>query len=60
MPGPVFLEGDRIELRTVEEDDLDFLQATINDPAVRRTISNRSPINGTQEREWYEERCSSD
>jgi RimJ/RimL family protein N-acetyltransferase len=58
MPGPVFLEGDGIELRTVEEEDLEFLQATINDPAVRRYLGNRPPINGRQEREWYEERCS--
>ncbi|WP_458208291.1 GNAT family N-acetyltransferase [Haladaptatus sp. NG-SE-30] len=60
MPGPVFLEGDRIELRTVEEEDLDFLQTTINDPAVRRYLASRSPINGQQEQEWYEERCSND
>ncbi|RBI63740.1 GNAT family N-acetyltransferase [halophilic archaeon] len=60
MPGPVFLEGDGIELRTVEEEDLEFLQATINDPAVREYLGGRPPINGRQEREWYEERCSND
>ncbi|GKZ13207.1 GNAT family protein [Haladaptatus sp. T7] len=58
MPGPVFLYGDRIELRTVEAEDLDFLQETINDPNVRRFLGSRSPINGEQEREWYEERAS--
>ena len=60
MPGPVFLEGDGVELRTVEEEDLDFLQETINDPRVRRHLGSRDPINGKQEREWYEERASSD
>lgn len=60
MPGPVFLEGDGIELRTVEEEDLEFLQETINDPNVRRTLGARTPINGHQEREWYEERGSGD
>ncbi|MFC7155872.1 GNAT family N-acetyltransferase [Halomarina halobia] len=60
MPGPTFLRGDSVTLRTVEEEDLDFLQRTINDPAVRRFLSARAPINGRQEREWYEERGSSD
>lgn len=54
MPGPTFLADERVELRTIEEEDLDFLQATVNDPAVRPTIGSRSPINGWQEREWYE------
>ena len=60
MPGPIFLEGDRVELRTVEEEDLDFLQATINDQSVRHYLGARDPINGHQEQEWYEERCSDD
>lgn len=60
MPGPVFLEGDRIELRTVEEEDLDFLQGTINDPSVRRFLTTYNPINGHQEQEWYEEHGSSE
>lgn len=58
MPGPTFLRGDRIELRTIEEDDLDFLQGTMNDPTVRRYLGSRSPINGEQERKWFEERAS--
>ena len=58
MPGPVFLEGERVELRTIEEEDLSFLQETINDPSVRQFIGSRNPVNGHQEREWYEERGS--
>lgn len=60
MPGPVFLAGDRVELRTIEEEDLDFLQQTLNDPAVRQFLSDHGPINGEQEREWYEESSSDD
>ncbi|HET7325231.1 MAG TPA: GNAT family protein [Halococcus sp.] len=60
MPGPIFLEGDRVDLRTVEEEDLDFLQTTLNDPTVRRFLGNHGPINGEQEQEWYEESCSDD
>ena len=60
MPGPVFLASDRVELRTIEEEDLDFLQQTLNDPTVRQFLGNHGPINGEQEREWYEESCSDD
>ncbi|WP_435358075.1 GNAT family N-acetyltransferase [Haloarchaeobius sp. DFWS5] len=35
MPGPVFLQDDRVELRPVEDEDLDDLQRMRNDPEVR-------------------------
>ena len=54
MPGPVFLAGDRIALRTIEEEDLDFLQEGINDPSVWRAIGSSEPINGPQEQEFFE------
>lgn len=54
MPGPVFLNGDRITLRTVEEEDLDFLQENINDHSVWRAIGSSSPTNAPQEREFFE------
>lgn len=38
MPGPVFIETERLELRTVEEEDATFLQAAENHPDVRRYI----------------------
>lgn len=60
MPGPIFLDGDRVSLRTVEEEDLDFLQETLNDSTVRHYLGGRTPINSQQEREWFEERASSD
>ncbi|MFB6361134.1 MAG: GNAT family N-acetyltransferase [Halobacteriales archaeon] len=55
MPGAVYLEGEGLVLRTIEEDDLEFLRDTINDPAVRRHLPNRLPLNLEGEREFYED-----
>lgn len=60
MPGAVFLRGDDVTLRTVEEEDLEFIQDYVNDPDVRAGLSMSMPINGEQEREYFEERISSD
>lgn len=54
MPGPVFLDGDSIELRTIEEEDLDFLQAGVNDPSVWRAIGSPTPVNASQEADFFE------
>jgi ribosomal-protein-alanine N-acetyltransferase len=54
MPGPVFLDGDRIELRTIEEEDLEFLQEGVNDPSVWRAIGRADPVNGPQEEGFFE------
>ncbi|MFB6360029.1 MAG: GNAT family N-acetyltransferase [Halobacteriales archaeon] len=45
MPGAVFLEGDRIELRTVEEGDIDFLQTGMNHPEIRPYAGADTPSN---------------
>ncbi|MFW5896135.1 MAG: GNAT family N-acetyltransferase [archaeon] len=58
MPGPRFLEGDRVDLHTIEEEDISFLQEMINDPDVRRFVSRYEPVNGRQERAWFEEQVS--
>lgn len=55
MPGPVFIRGDTVALRTVEKEDLEFLQARVNDPAIRRPLGGDRPINFEQEREFFEE-----
>jgi ribosomal-protein-alanine N-acetyltransferase len=60
MPGAVFLSGDRVDLRTIEESDLDFLQEAINDPAIRQHLTIRRPVNREQEEEWFEEQVTSD
>lgn len=54
MPGPVFLDGEPIGLRTIEEGDIDFLQQTINDPRVRASLAPVRPTNRTEERNWVE------
>lgn len=60
MPGATFLRGDRVTLRTIEEEDLQFLRETLNEPEVRRYLGQQTPTNMHQEREWFEERGSSD
>lgn len=60
MPGPVFLEGDRVTLRPIEEEDLEFLQAQVNDPRIWRAIGRSRPINADQERDFYENVVCSD
>ena len=55
MPDAVFLPGDRVDLRPIEEDDLEFLQREINDPRVWRAIGGSRPINRAQEREFFED-----
>jgi RimJ/RimL family protein N-acetyltransferase len=45
MPGPVFIEGDRITLRTIEDDDIGFLQEGMNHPAVRQHAGGDLPYN---------------
>lgn len=54
MPGPPFLSGEHVELRTIETHDLDFLQEGVNDPSVWRPIGRPSPVNEQQEQEFLE------
>lgn len=60
MPGSVFLDGEQVTLRTVEEDDLEFLQRNMNDASVRRSIGFAAPINAAQEQEWFERMSEGD
>jgi RimJ/RimL family protein N-acetyltransferase len=55
MPGPVFIPGDSVDLHTIEEEDLEFLQESVNDPQVWRRIGRNHPVNAQQEREFFEE-----
>ena len=54
MPGPTFLPGDGIDLHTVEEPDLEFLQEIINDPRVWRWLFTATPKRMADEEKWYE------
>lgn len=60
MPGPVFLSDDRVELRTVEAEDLDFLAEWRNDPAVRQWMPRAHPTDGATLRERFEGYLSDD
>ncbi len=55
MPGSVFIEGDDVNLRTIEEEDLPFLQQAVNDPRVWRAIGWPHPVNAAQEETFFEE-----
>ncbi|WP_415379544.1 GNAT family N-acetyltransferase [Halosimplex sp. TS25] len=55
MPGPAFLRGERVTLRPPEDEDLDFLQRTHNDPDVRRSMPRVHPQNREATREEYVE-----
>ena len=43
MPGARFLEGERVALRTVEDEDAEFLLRNRNDPEVRRWMPSAHP-----------------
>ena len=58
MPGALFLRGNDIALRTIEEADVEFLRDAINHPRVREGLTTAYPINAEQEREYFEERIS--
>lgn len=54
MPGAVFIEGEKITLRTVEEEDLEKLRDIVNQYDVRRFIGHREPLNLEDEKDWFE------
>lgn len=58
MPGPAFRSGDRVDLCTVEEDDLDFLGDLRNDPEIRRRMTMVQPENAERLETWFEEHVS--
>jgi len=56
----MFAAGDSVALHTVEDEDLEFLAAARNDPAIRRPLTVNRPSNGEQVREFFENAISSD
>ncbi len=55
MPGPAFLEGDDVVLRTIERDDLAFCQEAMNDPRVRGGFDAHAPVTMDDEEGWYDD-----
>ncbi|MBY6294263.1 GNAT family N-acetyltransferase [Nanohaloarchaea archaeon H01] len=60
MPGKVFLEGDKVNLRTIEEEDIDFL-TEVNNPNVWEWLGSVSkPQNREQQKQFFENAICSD
>lgn len=61
MPGALFLEGDEINLRTIEKEDLEFLTNNINHPKVGKNVAAVfKPRNKQQQKQFFEDVISSD
>lgn len=54
MESDIFLRGERIDLRTVEKDDIEFLKNNINDPKVRKDLGQHTPYNRDKGEEFVE------
>ena len=54
MSTPVFIRGERVDLRPVEASHVPFLQRLVNDPNVRETLGSVLPYNERQQTEWLE------
>ena len=56
MPGPAFLTGEAVDLRTFEEDDVPFVRDTVNDARVWRYLGGQvTPTNLATERRFFEQ-----
>lgn len=57
MPGHIFLEGDRLSLRTVTADDYDYVARQLTHPDLRKNGLEdlRSPITSQDVADWVEE-----
>lgn len=60
MPGTAFLRGDRVVLRTVEDEDTEVIQRAHNEPAFRDGLLFRYPSNRTMIEQEIEERAEKD
>ena len=54
MESDIFIKGERLDLRTVEKDDIPFLKKNINDPEVRKDLGQHTPYNQDKEEEFVE------
>ena len=60
MPGPVFISGERVELRVTEREDVEFLQRARSDPELRRPLTYTEPRTREQIEEFYENTIAAD
>lgn len=54
MPGPIFYNGERIELRTIEDEDHEFVRRHSNDHRLREWFGTRTPRSDEQIAGWLE------
>ncbi|SDQ72033.1 GNAT family N-acetyltransferase [Halopelagius longus] len=54
MPGPVFLESDRLSLRTVESEDREFIRSHWNSPELRHWFAKTDPIDSERLSDFLE------
>lgn len=55
MPGPVFLEGEDVTLRPVEEEDVEFVQRNMNHPGIWRPALDVNPMNREAAEDFFED-----
>lgn len=60
MPGPVFLTGEAVSLRTVEDEDLSFIHETINSPGIWKTMQPARPYTSAEVRDLFASDVDSD
>lgn len=60
MSGPVYLFGERVDLRVTEREDVEFLQRARNDPQIRTAMTFTEPRTREQVEEFYENTISAD
>jgi len=53
---PVFLSGERLSLRPLEESDLERCRRWLNNPEARRFLKRRYPLDAVEEAEWFRSR----
>ena len=54
MPGAPFRPGDLVTLKTIEDEDVEFLRDGVNHPAVRGPVGQTTPTNGPAEQAAFE------
>ena len=61
MPGPAFLAGETVDLRTYEEEDVAFVRDAVNDPRVWKSLGGQVvPTNLAMERRFFEQESRDD
>jgi ribosomal-protein-alanine N-acetyltransferase len=60
MPGPVFLEADRVTLRPPDREDLDVVREWLNDPRVWRPAASPNPMNDALGEDFFDNALTSE